>query len=59
MVLVADGRGIIGSKVMPHFGQLPGLSETTSGCIGQVYFVPLPEPFVALPICSGLFTSDP
>ena len=22
---------------MPHLGQLPGLSETTSGCIGHVY----------------------
>ena len=37
MVLVSDGLGIIGSRVMPHFGQLRGLSETTSGCIGQVY----------------------
>jgi hypothetical protein len=23
---------------MPHFGQFPGRSVTTSGCIGQVYF---------------------
>jgi len=23
---------------MPHFGHFPGLSEITSGCIGQVYF---------------------
>jgi hypothetical protein len=23
---------------MPHFGQVPGPSRTTSGCIGQVYF---------------------
>src|SRR5437588_11671184 len=23
---------------MPHLGHFPGLSETTSGCIGQVYF---------------------
>src|SRR5437763_15643222 len=23
---------------MPHLGHLPGLSETTSGCIGQVDF---------------------
>jgi hypothetical protein len=22
---------------MPHFGHRPGLSDTTSGCMGQVY----------------------
>lgn len=27
-----------GSSFMPHFGHLPGLFFTTSGCIGQVYF---------------------
>ncbi len=31
----------IGSSAMPHFGQDPGLSRITSGCIGQVYCVPL------------------
>src|SRR3972149_2819317 len=25
-------------SVMPHLGHLAGLSKTTSGCIGQVYF---------------------
>ena len=25
-----------GSSSIPHFGHLPGLSEMTSGCIGQV-----------------------
>ncbi len=31
-----------GSKAIPHLGQLPGSSETTSGCMGQIYstFVP-------------------
>jgi len=28
----------IGTSFMPHFGHLPGLSRTTSGCITQVYF---------------------
>ena len=27
-----------GTSVIPHFGQLPGWSITTSGCITQVYF---------------------
>jgi hypothetical protein len=26
------------TSVMPQMGQLPGVSRTTSGCIGQVYF---------------------
>jgi hypothetical protein len=26
------------SNAIPHFGQAPGLSDCTSGCIGQVYF---------------------
>jgi hypothetical protein len=29
-----------GSRFMPHLGHLPGLSCTTSACIGQVYFWP-------------------
>ncbi len=33
---------------MPHLGHLPGLSCTTSGCIGQVYFWP-----VALAVAPG------
>src|SRR4051794_13865702 len=24
---------------MPHLGQLPGLSDTTSGCMGHVYVI--------------------
>jgi hypothetical protein len=28
-----------GSSAMPHFGQLPGASRTTSGCMGQVHSV--------------------
>ena len=32
----------MGSRAMPHFGQLPGPSWTISGCMGQVYF-PLPR----------------
>ena len=28
-----------GSRAMPHLGQAPGLSLTTSGCMGQVYSV--------------------
>ena len=31
----------IGSSAMPQIGQEPGLSRTISGCIGQVYWVPL------------------
>src|SRR5690348_7395129 len=31
----------IGSSAMPQIGQEPGLSRTISGCIGQVYCVPL------------------
>src|SRR5215216_4899812 len=27
-----------GTSFIPHFGQLPGWSVMTSGCIGQVYF---------------------
>ena len=26
-----------GSRAMPHLGQVPGPSRTTSGCMGQVY----------------------
>lgn len=32
--------GVIGSSAIPHLGQVPGPSRTTSGCIGQVYFTP-------------------
>src|SRR5207237_4494949 len=30
-----------GSKAIPQIGQSPGRSRTISGCIGQVYSVPL------------------
>ena len=49
---------------MPHFGHLPGLSDTTSGCIGQVYclavavvwleFVTPPESAWLQPIAPGI-----
>jgi hypothetical protein len=29
---------LTGTSFIPHFGHSPGLSDTTSGCIGQVYF---------------------
>ena len=29
---------LFGTNSIPHLGHLPGLSETTSGCITQVYF---------------------
>jgi len=29
---------VLGTSFIPHFGQLPGWSITTSGCITQVYF---------------------
>ncbi len=32
----SSSAGSTGSNVMPHFGQLPGRSCRTSGCIGQV-----------------------
>ena len=32
------GDGFTRTRFMPHLGHFPGLSETTSGCIGQVYF---------------------
>src|SRR6185295_5070379 len=33
----ADSSSSIGSSAMPHFGHGPGLSDTTSGSMGQVY----------------------
>src|SRR5437870_3585980 len=33
------GEARIGSSAMPHFGQAPGRSVTTSGCIGHVNLV--------------------
>ncbi len=27
----------VGTSSMPHFGHFPGVSEVTSGCIGQTY----------------------
>src|SRR5579884_4260631 len=35
----AEAETMRGSSAIPHLGQLPGLSETTSGCIGHVYSV--------------------
>lgn len=33
------------SSAIPHFGQLPGLSDLTSGCIGQLYVSAISSPF--------------
>src|SRR5271168_945234 len=33
---------VAGSRSMPHLGHDPGLSEITSGCIGQIYWL-LPD----------------
>jgi len=30
------GGSVTGARVMPHFGQLPDLSDLTSGCIWHV-----------------------
>ena len=34
--VTADATSAAGSSFMPHLGQLPGSSLTTSGCIGHV-----------------------
>ena len=31
----SPGAAALGSSVMPHSGQCPGVSRTTSGCMGQ------------------------
>ena len=31
------GARVLASSAIPHVGQLPGATRTTSGCIGQVY----------------------
>ncbi len=36
-VAVSAGLATRGSRCMPHFGQSPGWSLTTSGCMGQVH----------------------
>ncbi len=46
----SSSEGCIGSKAMPHLGQAPGPSWTTSGCMGQVYFP-------ALPLLAGIVRS--
>ena len=33
----SSGETVLGSRAIPHSGQLPGVACTTSGCIGQVY----------------------
>ena len=35
----SESVGSIGTKSIPHMGQEPGPSLTTSGCMGQVYIV--------------------
>ncbi len=42
--------GASGSRAMPQSGQLPGPSETTSGCMEQIYFsagAPPPNPSIS------------
>src|SRR5581483_10554259 len=34
---LSDRSGTRGSSAMPHFGHAPGLSDTTSGSIGQIH----------------------
>ena len=36
-LVVSPATGTRGSSAMPHFGQAPGWSCTTSGSIGQTY----------------------
>ena len=38
---------LIGTSFMPQMGQLPALSETTVGCMGQWYFTAAAEPVAA------------
>src|SRR5262245_23333038 len=55
------------TSFIPHFGQLPGLSCTTSGCIGQVYctafslfvevFSPFEQPTTTPPAASAITTN--
>jgi hypothetical protein len=35
-----DTQALVGTSIMPHFGQRPGSLFITSGCIGQVYVMP-------------------
>lgn len=37
MSAFSGAAGDTGSSAIPHFGQEPGWSAGTSGCIGQVY----------------------
>jgi len=37
--LSSSAATVRGSSAMPHLGQVPGWSCTTSGCIGQVYSI--------------------
>src|SRR3954468_15750638 len=47
-----------GSSAMPHFGHAPGLSDTTSGSIGQTYLVPFGADFAA-PIAPNITIPAP
>jgi hypothetical protein len=51
MTLPAVGATHAGfrSNGMPHFGQSPGLSDSTPGHIGQQYFAPDEDFMVASP----------
>ena len=48
-----------GTSFIPHFGQLPGWSETTSGCIGQVYFCCFPFAFSCSLACDDSMSCSP
>jgi hypothetical protein len=37
LYIFVDGAGFFSTSFIPHFGQLPGLSLITSGCMVQVY----------------------
>ncbi len=36
----SERSGVLGSSAMPHLGQGPGRSESTSGSMGQIHCVP-------------------
>ena len=65
VVLRRRPAGSSAPGAMPHFGQVPGPSWTTSGCIGQVYFAPgdrgaggcVRDSRSARPACLGRCTS--
>jgi hypothetical protein len=49
---VSIGFPLFNTRVIPHFGHFPGLSLTTSGCMGQVYTCCCTVPGFGLPVCA-------